>query len=117
MGATPPSRQPTVEEQIMIEQRYAEGNANRMPELAADLVKLAPDLIVVMDPSQRSHICERFGRLPRNVVVLGDFDPTPVDTRTIRDPVDQKREVFDEVYERIARCVRELATVLAGAGS
>src|SRR5205823_353964 len=28
---------------IMIEQRYAEGNANRLPELAADLVKLAPD--------------------------------------------------------------------------
>ena len=27
--------------------------------------------------------------------------------RTGRDPVDQRREVFDEVYERISRCVRE----------
>ena len=91
-------------------------SAHRSSLVTADSVRAA-DLIVVMDPSQRSHICERFGRLPRDVVVLGDFDPTPVDTRTIRDPVDQKREVFDEVYERIARCVRELATVLAGAGS
>ena len=57
------------------------------------------DLIVVMDPGQRRLICERFGRLPRDVVVLGDFDPTAVDTRTIRDPVDQKREVFDAIRE------------------
>ena len=91
-------------------------SAHRSRLVTADLVRAA-DLIVVMDPSQRSHICERFGRLPRDVVVLGDFDPTPVDIRTIRDPVDQTREVFDEVYARIARCVRALATALAGAGS
>ena len=30
----------------------------------------------------------------------------------LRDPVEQNREVFDTVYERIARCVRELASVL-----
>lgn len=91
-------------------------SAHRSRLVTAELVRAA-DLIVVMDPSQRSHICERFGRLPRDVVVLGDFDPTPVDTRTIRDPVDQKREVFDAVYERIARCARELVTVLGSARS
>jgi len=91
-------------------------SAHRSRLVTAELVRAA-DLIVVMDPSQRSHICERFGRLPKDLVVLGDFDPTPVDTRTIRDPVDQKREVFDAVYERIARCARELVTVLGSARS
>ena len=75
------------------------------------------DLIIVMDPTQRRHICERFGRRPADVILLGDFDPEPVETRTIRDPVDQRRDVFDEVYARIARCVQELAAVLAGAKS
>jgi len=48
--------------------------------------------------------------------MLGDFDPLPVDTRTIRDPVNDDRPVFEQVYERIARCVRELVLVLATDG-
>jgi protein-tyrosine phosphatase len=84
--------------------------------VTADSVRTA-DLIVAMEPSQRRLICERFGRLPRDVIVLGDFDPAPVDARTIRDPVDQRREVFDQVYERIARCVRELVAVIGSAKS
>lgn len=75
------------------------------------------DLIIVMDPTQRRYICERFARRPSDVILLGDFDPEPVETRTIRDPVDQPRQVFDEVYARIARCVRQLADALAGARS
>jgi len=75
------------------------------------------DLIIVMDPTQRRHICERFGRRPADVILLGDFDPGPVETRPIRDPVDQLRDVFDEVYARIARCVQGLAAVLVGAKS
>jgi len=38
--------------------------------------------------------------------LLGDLDPAVVETRAIRDPVDQSRQVFDEVYERVNRCVR-----------
>ena len=91
-------------------------SAHRSRLVTAELVRAA-DLIVVMDPSQRRLICERFGRLPSDVLVLGDLDPAPVDARTIRDPVDQSREVFDQVYERIARCVRELVTVLGSARS
>jgi len=84
--------------------------------VTVDLVRAA-DLIVVMDPTQRRLVFERFGRRPSDVMVLGDFDPAPVETRTIRDPVNESREVFDEVYERIARCVRELGRVLgSGAG-
>jgi protein-tyrosine phosphatase len=80
----------------------------------ADMIRAA-DLIVAMDPIQRRLVCERFGRRPSDVVLLGDFDPSPVETRTIRDPVDQSGEVFDQVYERIARCVRELVGILSRA--
>jgi protein-tyrosine phosphatase len=84
--------------------------------VTADLVRAA-DLIVVMDTAQQRLLYERFGRSLRDVVVLGDFDPGPVETRTIRDPVDQSGEVFEQVYERIARCVRELAGVLGSAAA
>jgi protein-tyrosine phosphatase len=80
----------------------------------ADVVRGA-DLIVVMDPDQRRLVCERFGRLRTDVLVLGDFDPAPVETRTIRDPVNESQEVFEQVYERIARCVRALVSVLRDA--
>ncbi len=85
------------------------GHRSRL--LTADVVRAA-DLIVVMEQAQRRLLCERFGRLPQDVLLLGDFDPGPVETRSIRDPLDQRREVFDEVYDRIARCVREFATAL-----
>ena len=83
--------------------------------LTADLVSAA-DLLVVMEPEQQRAVCERFGRWPRDVIVLGDLDPTSVERRTIRDPVNQPGEVFDQSYERIERCVRELASVLGSAG-
>jgi protein-tyrosine phosphatase len=72
----------------------------------------ATDLMVAMDPSQRRLLCERYGCRPSDVVILGDFDPDAVETRTIRDPIDEDREVFAAVYERIARCVREFAITL-----
>jgi len=87
---------------------------HRSRVVTADVVRAA-DLIVAMDVAQRRLVCERFGRRPGDVMVLGDFDPAPVDTRTIRDPVNASREVFDQVYERIARCVREVASVLGSA--
>lgn len=74
----------------------------------ADLVRAA-DLIIVMDAMQRRMICERFGRSPRGVVLLGDFDPLPVASRGIEDPVEQGPEVCARVYARIERCVEELA--------
>ena len=88
-------------------------SAHRSRLLTAELARTA-DLIVVMEPSQRRLVCERFGRLPRDVVVLGDVDTGPVETRAIRDPLDQSRAVFDTVYQRIARCVSQLVTVLGG---
>ena len=69
-----------------------------------------------MDTTQRRRLCERFGRSPRSVVLLGDFDPDPVESRTIRDPVNEGLDVFNEVYERIARCAQHLATALSDEG-
>lgn len=77
----------------------------------ADLVRAA-DLIIVMDAMQRRMICERFGRSPRDVLMLGDFDPLPVATRGIEDPVEQGPEVCARVYARIERCVEEFAQAL-----
>ena len=77
----------------------------------ADLVRAA-DLVVVMDAPQRRTVCERFGRAPQDVLLLGDFDPAPVTSRAIEDPVEQGPEVCDRVYARIERCVGELANAL-----
>ena len=83
--------------------------------LTADVVGAA-DLLVVMEPEQQRAVCERFGRWPRDVIVLGDLDPAAVEGRTIRDPVNQPSEVFDQSYERIERCVREFVGAVVGAG-
>ena len=88
---------------------------HRSRPVTADLARVA-DLIVVMNPTQRRLVCERFGRRTTDVLVLGDFDPVPVEMRTIGDPVDQDQEVFNRVYERISRCVRELASALRRRG-
>jgi protein-tyrosine phosphatase len=79
--------------------------------VTADVARTA-DLMVVMEMSQQRTIIERFGRRPCDIIILGDLDPLPIETRTIRDPVNDGREVFDQVYERIARCVRELVALI-----
>jgi low molecular weight protein-tyrosine phosphatase len=109
------NRQPPAEAMAAAERHGLDLTNHRSRLMTADLVRAA-NLIVVMDPVQRRLVCERFGRRPTDVILLGDFDPSPLETRTIRDPVDQSREVFDQVYERIARCVREVVTVLSNGG-
>ena len=79
--------------------------------LTASLARQA-DLIVVMDAAQRRTVCTRFGLSPHNVLLLGDFDPLPIERRDIRDPVDQPVAVFATVYDRIGHCSRALAASL-----
>jgi protein-tyrosine phosphatase len=71
------------------------------------------DLVVVMSDQQAREVA----RLHPSafVLVLGDLDPQPVNRRTILDPWGQSDAVFDESYERIDRCVRELAGIISGA--
>jgi len=103
---------PAPREAVAAAKRHAINLSAHRSRLVTAGMARAADLVVVMDPAQQRMLRERYGRSPTAVLVLGDLDPGPVETRTIHDPVDQKQEVFDTVYERIARCVRELVAVL-----
>jgi len=69
------------------------------------------DLVVVMEPRQRAELHRQYGPTKRPVLLLGDLDTNQPATRAIRDPVEQPRQVFAEVYERIDRCLQELIRV------
>ncbi len=70
-------------------------------------------LVLVMNEAQRAAVCRLLGRADDDVLVLGDLDPEPIDTREIRDPWGAEEEVFDASYARIDRCVGVLAAALA----
>jgi protein-tyrosine phosphatase len=76
----------------------------------------AADLVVVMDRAQRGVLRRLFNGDGRDVLVLGDLDPDPIDTRQIEDPVEQSREIFERSYSRIERCVRQLVQAVADGG-
>lgn len=65
------------------------------------------DWVFVMNCAQRRAVRRRLGRA--DVLLLGDLDPRPIDTRTVPDPVDRSQEVFEAVYARIDRCVGQIA--------
>ncbi|HEX9394493.1 MAG TPA: hypothetical protein VF923_07570, partial [Gemmatimonadales bacterium] len=69
-------------------------------------------LLIVMDATQRRDVCDRFGRHPRDVFLLGDLDPRPIRTRAIEDPIERPLAVYEEVYARIERCIATLAGAL-----
>lgn len=81
--------------------------AHRSMPLTAAVITAAR-LIVVMEAAQRDEIVRRFGRRPEDVLILGDLDPESIDTRTIRDPVEQPLDVFESTYGRIDRCISQL---------
>lgn len=107
-GFVGPGRAPPGEAVTVAARRGVDLAPHRSRLLLPDLAGAA-GLIVVMDAAQERAICARFGRLPRDVVLLGDFDPGPIETRAIRDPVDQPEDAFVEAYARIERCVGALA--------
>jgi len=71
------------------------------------------DLVVVMDAALSRAVVAR-GKTTFRVLVLGDLDPLPIETREIIDPFGAARAAFDRCYARIDRCVAELARTLAG---
>jgi protein-tyrosine phosphatase len=93
--------------------RHQDLASHRSQLLTPALVRTA-DLLVVMDAEQRDAVRDRFGRTRRDVLLLGDFDPLPIQTRAIRDPVECPPAVFEEVYARIDRCVTVLAAAIKG---
>jgi protein-tyrosine-phosphatase len=48
------------------------------------------------------------------IIVLGDLDPQPITQRTIVDPWEGPPEMFEDSYDRINRCVLELARIIFG---
>ena len=105
---------PSPDDAVAVAQdHHVDLSTHRSRLLTADVVRAA-DVLLVMDSVQQRQICERFGRLPGDVMLLGDFDPEAVDGRTILDPLDQGRDVFQRVYSRIARCVREFGRAFGG---
>lgn len=85
-------------------------SSHRSRQVTEELVQ-STDLVIVMDRGQQRQLADRFARRD-GILVLGDLDPMPIDTRTIRDPFDQPDEIFDSVYDRIERCVDALAQCL-----
>jgi len=107
VGFTAPGRPPPPEAVAAAARHGVDLSVHRSQLVTAEAARAA-DLIVVMDLTQRHEICIRFGRTERDVLVLGDLDPQPIETRMIRDPMRQPLAVFEQTYARIERCVREL---------
>ena len=49
------------------------------------------------------------------ILVLGDLDPGPIQTRTIVDPYGGSQDVFAECYRRIDGCVTVLTGIISQA--
>lgn len=74
-------------------------------------------VVFVMEPGQKERYRRAAGIPARAVLVLGDFDPEPVERRRIPDPFGRAPEVFEETFARIRRCVDEVgAAWTAGSG-
>lgn len=74
----------------------------------------AADLLLVMTQEQRRDVLSRFGARRDAVLLLGDFDPSAIGLRMIRDPIERPKPVFDDVFARIERCCASLTDALWG---
>jgi Protein-tyrosine-phosphatase len=74
------------------------------------------NLLVTMSAEQARDLRKRFPSSNALILVLGDLDPFPIETRTIRDPWRCPPEVFDASYARIDRCVQELVAAIRERG-
>lgn len=72
----------------------------------------AADLVAVMSEDQARGIRSRYGP-DVALLVLGDLDPWPIESRTITDPLGCDTQIVEQVYSRIDRCVDQLAEVIA----
>lgn len=87
-------------------------DAHRSRLLTDEIVRES-DLVYVMSDAQRRSLLDLHGGDPARVWILGDLDPEPIARRTIRDPNEQPEEVFEQVYDRIDRCLRAFTDAIA----
>ncbi len=109
-GFIGPDRPSPPEAAAVARERGVDLGAHRS-QLVADPLVAAAGLIVVMDPAQRRRIVRRSPGSRGSVVLLGDLDPEPITRRAIPDPVDRPPEVFRSTFDRIERCVQDLASL------
>jgi len=110
-GFVSPGRPVPVEGSIAAARRGVDLSGHRS-QLLTPVLAAEAEIIIVMDTRQQRMVCERFGRAPADVMLLGDLDPDAIATRAIHDPVEQPLEVFEESYARIERCVRAFVWAL-----
>lgn len=86
---------------------------HRSSLIAPERVRAA-ELVVVMDPLMERGLRRRYQLARHSLLVLGDLDPQPIQTRTIRDPGGQPPAVLRESYARVERCVGQLVRAITG---
>jgi len=110
-GFVGPGRAAPAEGSIAAARRGIDLSGHRS-QLLTPVLAAEAQVIVVMDARQQRMVCERFGRAPSDVIVLGDVDPEAIVTRAIYDPVEQPLRAFEESYARIERCVEAFLSAL-----
>jgi protein-tyrosine phosphatase len=103
-------RPPPPEALAIASERGLEMTGHRS-RLAGEDVLRDSELVIVVTARHARAVRRRFGRHV-GILHLGDLDPRPIRTRTIRDPVEQPAEVFRDVYARIDRCLENLVGAL-----
>ncbi len=66
-------------------------------------------IIVVMEGYQADKMVSQFGATRDRLLILGDLDPAAVESRAIPDPYGLDVAFFERTFDRIDRCVLELA--------
>lgn len=105
-GFIGPGRTPPDTALAAAERRGIDVSNHRSRLLTPEIVG-ASDVVVVMNVDQAAAIWSQYGR-DVHVLILGDLDPMPIETRTVRDPWGCTPDVFDTVFDRIDRCIAEL---------
>lgn len=110
-GFIGPNRPPPSEALRVAARRGLDLSGHRSRLVTAEAVNDA-DLIVVMDPRQRRAVHTAFGKPHRELLVLGDLDPRPVERRAIRDPFGQPEEIFSDSFDRLDRCINAIVAAI-----
>jgi protein-tyrosine-phosphatase len=115
-GLVKPDRRCPPEARAAAAQRQIDLSTHFSRVVTGNLLEKA-DLIVVMEPGQARALRRDHGIRPDALLILGDLDPRPVARRPIRDPVEQPLDVFEEVYDRIDRCVTTMVRAFRSANA
>jgi protein-tyrosine-phosphatase len=82
--------------------------ANHRSRVVDAVLASQATLLVVMTTRQAHEASKETGLALSRVEVLGDLDPRSISQRDIPDPYGQEVEVFEEVFDRIDRCLTTL---------